>query len=140
MLAVICCGCSSLPHPATFDPMPLDPNNLTAVLGPITGAGSRTLMVTASRSMSITMGCIGKGMLTVSGPLSGAVLCGEASVSRGVFGGSYWAHVSVWPGERIELRVVADARTIWDIRVDGLPRPGSAVINSGRERYAAVTP
>jgi len=73
--------------------------------------------------MSITIGCIGKGTLTVSGPLSaGAVLCSEATVSRGVFSSYYWAHVRARPGERIKLCVVADAKTIWDIRVDGLPR------------------
>jgi hypothetical protein len=72
--------------------------------------------------MSLTMGCIGKGMLTVYGLLSGAMLCYGASLSRGAFGGWYWAHMPVRPGERIELRVVADAKTIWDIRVDGLPR------------------
>jgi hypothetical protein len=115
-------------HPPIFDPMPRDLNNLSAVLGPITGSGSRTLTITASRAMSITMGCIGKGILTVSGPLSaGAVLCGETTVSRGAFGGYYWSHVSVRPGEHFKLRVVADAKTIWDIRVDGLPHDGGPV-------------
>ncbi|HUC25011.1 MAG TPA: hypothetical protein VMA73_20060 [Streptosporangiaceae bacterium] len=102
-----------------------DPNNLTTVLGPVTGTGSRTLTVTASGSMSVTIGCIGKGMLTVSGPLSaGAVLCSDTSSSGGIFSGYYWAHVRARPGERIKLRVVADAKTIWDIRVGGLPRQG----------------
>jgi hypothetical protein len=104
----------------TFDPMQPDQNYLTAVLGPVTGVGSRTLTVTASRSMSLTMGCIGKGMLTVSGLLSGAVYCPGGG--PGVFGGSYWANLPVRPGERIRLRIVADAKTTWDIRVDGLPR------------------
>ena len=73
--------------------------------------------------MSLTMGCIGKGILTVSGPLSaGAMLCDDAGGSRGTFGSYYWAHVSARPGERIRLRVAADAKTEWDIRVDGLPR------------------
>lgn len=99
-----------------------DQNYLTAVLGPVTGAGSRTLTVTASRSMSLTMGCIGKGTLTVSGLLSGAMLCYDASLSRGAFGGYYWAHMPVRPGERINLHVVAGAKTIWAIRVDGLPQ------------------
>jgi hypothetical protein len=99
-----------------------DQNQLTAVLGPATGAGSRTLTVTASRSMSLTIGCFGKGMLKVYGLLSGALLCDEGRVSLGTFGGYYWAHLPVRPGERIHLRVVADAKTIWDIRVDGLPR------------------
>jgi hypothetical protein len=102
--------------------MPLDTNNLTDVLGPVTGAGSRTLTVTVSRSMSLTMGCIGKGMLTISGLLSGAVLCHGAGLSQGAFGAYYWARVPVRPGERIKLRVVADAKTMWDIRIDGLPR------------------
>jgi hypothetical protein len=97
-----------------------DQNSLTAVLGPVTGSGSRTLTVTASRSMSLTMGCIGKGMLTVSGRLSGAVYCPGGG--PGVFGGYYWPHMHVRPGQRIRLRVLADAKTIWDIRVDGLPR------------------
>ena len=123
VFVVVCSGCSSPPRAPTFDPMQPDPNYLTAVLGPVTGTGSRTLRVTASRSMSLTMGCIGKGTLIVLGPLSaGAVLCGDASLSRGAFGGYYWSHVSARPGERITLRVVADAKTIWDIRVDGLPR------------------
>jgi hypothetical protein len=99
-----------------------DQNYLTAAFGPVTGAGSRTLTVTASRSMSLTMGCIGKGMLTVSGLLSGAVLCYDASLSRGAFASYYWGHMPVRPGERIRLRVVAGAKTIWDVRVDGLPR------------------
>ena len=73
--------------------------------------------------MSLTMGCIGKGLLEVSGPLSaGAVLCHGASRGRGAFVSYYWAHVSARPGERIKLRVGADAKTIWEIRVGGLPR------------------
>jgi hypothetical protein len=72
--------------------------------------------------MSLTVGCIGKGMLSVHGQLSGATLCYGASLSRGAFSSWYWAHVRVRPGERIELRVVADARTTWDVRVDGVPR------------------
>jgi hypothetical protein len=99
-----------------------DPNSLTAVLGPVTGTGSSTLLVTASRSMSLTMGCIGTGMVTVSGLLSGAMLCSGASTSRGAFAGYFWSHMRVRPGERIKLHVAAGAKTIWDIRVDGLPR------------------
>ena len=81
-----------------------------------------TLTITASHSMSLTMGCIGTGMLTASGPLSGAVLCHDASLSRGAFDGYYRAQMPVRTGKRINLRVVARAKTIWDIRVDGLPR------------------
>lgn len=122
-LAVACCGCGSQTHPPTFGPMPADPNALTVVLGPVTGTGSKTLTVTASRSMSLTIGCFGKGVLTVSGPLSaGAVLCYDADRSRGTFAGYYWSHVQARQGERIKLRVAADARTTWDIRIDGLPR------------------
>jgi hypothetical protein len=108
---------------ATFGPMPPDGNYLTPVLGPVTGTGPRTLTVKANRSMSITMGCIGKGTLTVVGPLSaGAALCGGGDAA-GAFSSYYWSHVSwVRPGERIKLRVVAGAKTIWDIRVDGLLR------------------
>jgi hypothetical protein len=121
-VAIVCCGCSSPARPS-FDPMPLDPFNLTAALGPVTGTGSGTLTVTASRTMSLTMGCIGKGILTVSGPLSaGAVLCHDARSGRGAFASYYWAHVRAQRGERIKLRVDADAKTIWDIRVGGLPR------------------
>ena len=99
-----------------------DPNYLTAVLGPLTGTGSMNLTVVASRSMSLTMGCIGQGELTVTGLVSGASLCSDTSTSRGSFSGWYWAHLPMRPGERIKLRVVADAKTIWDIRVGGLPR------------------
>jgi hypothetical protein len=102
--------------------MPPNQNNLTAVLGPVIGVGPRTLTVTMSRSMSLTMGCSGRGMLWVTGPLSaGAALCSGPD-SRGVFGGYYWAHVRARAGERVKLRIHADAKTIWDIRVDGLPR------------------
>ena len=98
--------------------MQLDPNDLPVALGPVTGTGTGSLTVTASRSMSLTMACIGRGQVTVTGPLSGAMLC---SVSRGAgtFSGWYWAHLKVRPGERIRLRVAADAHTRWDIRVDG---------------------
>lgn len=121
--AIVCCGCSSPARAPTFDPMQPDQNSLTAVLGPVTGTGTRTITVTASRSMSLTMGCIGKGALIVRGRLSaGEVLCSSASVGRGTFLGYYWSHVRAEPGERLRLRVVADAKTIWDIRVDGLPR------------------
>ncbi len=121
--AIFCCGCSSPARAPTFDPMPVDPNNLTAVLGPVTGTGPRTLTVTASRSMSLTMGCIGKGTLIVLGPLSaGAVLCSGASLGRGTFGAYYWSHLRLQPVERLRLRIVANPKTIWDIRIDGLPR------------------
>jgi len=98
-----------------------DANNLTTVLGPLTGTGSRMLTVPASRSMSLTVGCIGTGVVEVRGLLAGAELCKDASVGRGVFGGWYWAHLAVRPGEHIKLHVLADTKTIWDIRVDGLP-------------------
>jgi hypothetical protein len=119
---IVCCGCSSPPRQPSFDPMQPDPNHLTTVLGPLTGIGSRTLTVAARRSMSLTMGCIGKGELMVTGLLSGGSLCSDTSISRGTFSGWYWAHLPVRPGERIKLRVVAHAKTIWDIRVGGLPR------------------
>jgi hypothetical protein len=122
IFALACCACSSPARPPTFDAMLSDSNNLTAVLGPVTGTGSRMLTVPASRSMSLTVGCIGKGVVEVRGLLSGAELCKDASIGRGAFGGWYWAHLPVRPGEHIKLRVVADARTTWDIRVDGLPR------------------
>jgi hypothetical protein len=96
-----------------------DPNQLTAVLGPVIGQGSTTFTVKASRSMSLTVGCIGKGMLKIYGPLSGAFICSGASTGRGAFGAWYWAHVHARPGERIKLRVHADATTRWDLRVDG---------------------
>jgi hypothetical protein len=122
IVALACCGCSSPARPPRFDAMLPDSNNLTAVLGPVTGTGSRMLTVPASRSMSLTVACIGKGIVEVRGLLSGAELCKGASIGRGAFGGWYWAHLEVRPGEHIKLRVVADARTVWDIRVDGLPR------------------
>ncbi len=99
--------------------MPLDTNNLTAVLGPVTGIGSRTFTITASTSMSLTMGCIGKGYLMVIGPLPGSMICGGPD-GAGVFSGYYWGHLRMRPGERIKLRVVAGAKTTWDIRVDGV--------------------
>jgi hypothetical protein len=102
--------------------MPAGQNGLTAVLGPVTGSGSRTLTVTASRSMSLTMGCIGTGMLTVSGRLNGAGFCGSAGNSGSTFWGYYWAHVSARPGELIKLRIAADAKSMWDIRIDGSSR------------------
>lgn len=104
--------------------MPLDTDNLTTVLGPVTGSGPTTLTVTASRSMSLTIGCIGKGRLTVKGALSaaaGAVLCSDASRSRDAFARYYCAHVSARPGEQIKLRVLTGTKTTWDIRVDGDP-------------------
>jgi hypothetical protein len=56
--------------------------------------------------MSITMGCIGKGTLTVAGPLSaGAALRGGGDAA-GAFSSYYWSHVFwVRPGERIKLRL-----------------------------------
>jgi hypothetical protein len=70
--------------------------------------------------MSITIGCIGKGKLIVTGALSaGAVLCHKASRSRGAFVDYYWAHVSAPPGQDIKLRVSTGTKTMWDVRVDG---------------------
>jgi hypothetical protein len=81
------------------------------------------LAVAAASVLAVAcMGCIGKGILTVLGPLSGAMLCYRASRSRGVFGSYYWGHLRTRPGERFTLRVVAGVKTMWDIRVDGLPR------------------
>jgi hypothetical protein len=120
VLAIACCGCSSSPaRPPSFDPMQPDPNQLSAVLGPVTGHGSTTLTVTATRSMSLTVGCIGKGMLEVTGLLSGSEKCLGARIGRGAFGGWYFTHLRVRPGERLKLRVRARAASIWDIRVDG---------------------
>jgi hypothetical protein len=121
--AIVCCGCSSPARSPTFDPMPVDQNNLSAVFGPVTGTGPRTFTVAASRSMSLTVGCIGKGSLVVLGPLSaGEVLCSSASLGRGAFAGYYWSHLRARPGEHLRLRIVTNPKTIWDIRVDGLPR------------------
>jgi len=122
-LVVACFGCTTASRPQTFGRMPPDSNELSTVLGPVTGVGSRSLTVAASRQMSITMACIGKGELIVAGLLSaGAVLCGSPN-GAGSFAGYYWSDVSwVRPGEKIHLRIAADATTIWDIRVDGLPR------------------
>jgi hypothetical protein len=106
VFAIVCCGCSS----AAFDPMPPDANNLTPALGPVTGTGSTTFTVTATRSMSLTMGCIGTGILTVLGPLSGEVMCDGPSLGRGTFAGYYWSHLRARPGERLRLRILLTRR------------------------------
>jgi hypothetical protein len=110
--------------------MPPDADNLTTVLGPLTGSGSRTVTVTASRSMSLMLGCAGRGVLVVRGPLTaGAVPCSGPGRRR-AFDGYYWAHVRVRPGARLRLSVTADAQTTWDIRVCGLPRRAVASITT----------
>jgi hypothetical protein len=123
-------GCSA---PATTTAPALaaiapNPQNLPAILGPVTGTGSRTFTISGRRSLSYDLSCAGAGLTwlrTLPDTGAFAVNCGG-----GTFGGTYLAHAP-HEGQMITVRINAARGTRWALRVDGSP-----VARSGRKPTA----
>jgi hypothetical protein len=104
----------AMPPPAQWDKP-----NYTTILGPVTGAGSRIFTISARRGIAAWLGCIGKGLVWLRGPvMTFAVACGDG----GLFGGGLTQPTQVRPGQKVMERVVAPATTRWELRIDGTPR------------------
>lgn len=114
-------GCSTRPAPAfaAMSPPGLAYGlNLTTILGPVTGTGSRSVTVGARRSVSITLGCLGKGLVWVRSPVGTfAAACGDG----GVFAGGLDSDTHMAAGQRVTIRIIAPAHVTWELRVDGTP-------------------
>jgi hypothetical protein len=115
------CSTRSVPAPA-FAAMPLPGSayglNLTTILGPVTGTGSRSVTVGARRSVSVTLGCLGRGLVWVRSPVgSFAAACGNG----GVFAGGLVQQTHMAAGQRVTMRIIAPAHVTWELRVDGTP-------------------
>jgi hypothetical protein len=92
--------------------------NYTTILGPVTGAGSRTFTISARPGIAAWFGCIGKGLVWLRSPvMTFAAACGDG----GVFAGGLTQPTHVTPGRKVTVRVVAPATTRWELRIDGTP-------------------
>jgi len=114
-------ACSAPAPVQTFAAMPLPQANLVTVLGPVTGAGTRTLTITARHTLSYTLGCRGHDIvwLRTTPNIAGfAVHCGD--------GGEFAGESAMTPGRaagtRLSLRITAPSGTTWELRVDGSTR------------------
>ena len=87
-----------------------DKPGYTTILGPVTGAGSRTF--------TVLVGCIGKGLVWLKSPVgSFAAACGDGSA----FGGELTQPTHARPGQKVTVRIVAPATIRWELRIDGAP-------------------
>jgi hypothetical protein len=92
------------------------------ILGPVTGTGTETLTVSARPGMSMTLGCIGTGLVWVKSTAgSFAAACAD---DGGTFAGGRNRATHLRPGQKIAVHVVAAAGTRWELRIDGTPKHG----------------
>jgi hypothetical protein len=120
-------GCSSAATTAAMPTMPAEFHNLPTVLGPLSGSGNKTLTVAVRATMSIEMGCLGKGsdIAWARSPIGGfAVPCG--SPGNESFGGSYDSVQelradNVKVGQRVSVRITVPAGDTWQLWITGGP-------------------
>jgi hypothetical protein len=92
------------------------------ILGPVTGTGTEALTVSARPGMSMTLGCIGTGVVWVKSQAgSFAAACAD---DGGTFAGGQNPATHLRPGQKIAVQVVAAAGTRWELRIDGTPQRG----------------
>jgi hypothetical protein len=71
--------------------------------------------------MAAWLGCIGKGLVWIKGPLAFAVRCGDG----GAFAGGQTQPTHFRPGQKLTVRIVGPATARWEVRIDGAPWPAS---------------
>jgi hypothetical protein len=119
-----CSAPQSVPRPRPqFTAMPLliqwgKPNYVT-IMGPVTRTGSKTFTISARTGIAAWLGCIGKGIVWLSGPLALTAVCGDGD--GGAWGGALTEPTHMRPGQKVTVRVVAPATATWELRIDGTP-------------------
>jgi hypothetical protein len=134
-------GCSSAASTETMLTMPTESHDLPTVLGPLSGEGNKTLTVAVRPTMSIELGCQGKGgdQAWIRSPIgSFAVACDNSPVN-GAFASGYDSvqdlrEFKVKPGQLVSVRVTAPAGDTWRLWITG----GPASLKPDEQR-AAVT-
>jgi hypothetical protein len=92
--------------------------NYVAILGPASGSGSETFTVAARTGMAAWLGCIGKGVAWIKGPITVAAACSDG----GTWAGGVTQPTHLRAGQKVSMRVVAPATTRWEFRIDGTPQ------------------
>jgi hypothetical protein len=101
-----------------FEAMPpLNHGNVT-IVGPVTGTGSKTFTIPARTGIAVWLGCIGKGLVRLTGPaVSFGAVCGDG----GIWAGGQTQPTHLRAGQKVAVRVVAASTTRWELRIDGTP-------------------
>jgi hypothetical protein len=120
VLVALISGCSGPPTPQ-FSPMPIpgqqESPGYTTILGPVSGSGSKTLVVSARPGMAVWLGCIGKGAVRATTPIGVSAICGSGNS----FVGGTTQPTHYRRGQKLIVRIVSPADATWEIRIDGAP-------------------
>jgi hypothetical protein len=112
-------GCSG-PTPQ-FSPMPIpgqqENPGYTTILGPVSGTGSKALVISARPGIAVWLGCIGKGEVWTTTPLAVSAICGSGNS----FVGGTTQPTHYRRGQKLIVRIVSPADITWEIRIDGAP-------------------
>jgi hypothetical protein len=109
------------PRPPQFSPMPppgqMENPGYTAILGPMSGSGSKTFTISARPGIAVWIGCIGKGMAWMKSPVAMGAVCGDGGVFvSGLTQPTHYRH-----GQKLTVRITAPATARWEFRIDGAP-------------------
>lgn len=117
-------GCAG-PPPPQFSPMPplgqQEKPDYRSILGPVSGSGSKTFIVTARPGIAVWLGCIGKGTVWMKSPVAATAICGH---SGNAFVGGLTQPTHYRRGQKLTVRVVGPATVRWEFRIDGAPWTG----------------
>ena len=108
---------SAIPTPPISD----GTTEYAAILGPVTGSGSRVFTVSVRPSYTLWLGCLGPGgFARVKSPLLGLdteMPCG----SNGRVSGYQFEVARAPAGQEASVRVTAPHAAKWKLRIDGAP-------------------
>ena len=113
-------------RPQQFSPMPLlgqmERADYRTILGPVSGRGSKTFIISARPGIAEWLGCIGKGMAVMTRPYTVVAICGHVG---NAFVGGTTQPTHDRRGQKLTVRITAPATVRWEFRIDGAPWAGA---------------
>jgi hypothetical protein len=111
-------GCAG---PRQFSPMPSpgqhEKPGYTTIVGPVSGSGSETFVISARPGIAVWLGCIGKGTVWMTRPVAVGVICDRGNS----FAGGLTQPTHYRLGQKLTVRIAGPATARWEFRIDGAP-------------------
>lgn len=122
-MAALVAACAG-PQTPRFSLMPApgqgEKPSYTAILGPLSGSGSKTFTVAARPGMAEWIGCIGKGEAWITKPKAVGAICDGGNA----FAGGLTQPTHYRRGQVLTVRITAPPTVRWEFRIDGAPWTG----------------
>src|SRR5215472_16495971 len=106
-------------RPAHFGSIPppgqMESPGYAAILGPVSGRGSKTFTISAPPGIAVWIACIGEGRTWMGSPVEMAAVCGNGTA----YASGLTQPTNFRRGQQLTVRITAPKTVRWRFRIDG---------------------